>query len=96
MAGTDKTKKYSSELNIEEKLKELKELLHETRNKVTSLETQMNLETHLKFFLVVGGMSKFSAGGGTIKKKNLPILLINIFLTSPSTLFVDMFLSVIV
>ena len=66
MAGTDKTKKYSSELNIEEKLKELKELLHETRNKVTSLETQMNLETHLKFFLVVGGMSKFSAGGGTI------------------------------
>ena len=41
MAGTGKTQKNSSESNIEEQLKELKELLHKTENKVTSLETQV-------------------------------------------------------
>ena len=41
MAGTGKTQKNSSESNIEEQLKELKELLHKTDNKVTSLETQV-------------------------------------------------------
>ena len=41
MAGTGKTQKNSSESNIEEQLKELKELLHKTENKATSLETQV-------------------------------------------------------
>ena len=39
MAGTGKSKKYLSESNIEEKLRELKVLLYETKNKVTCLET---------------------------------------------------------
>ena len=38
MAGTGKNKKSSSISIIEEQLKELKELLYETKNKVTSLE----------------------------------------------------------
>ena len=41
MVGTSKNKKNSSESIIEEQLKGLKELLHETKNKVTSLERQI-------------------------------------------------------
>ena len=41
MVGTSKNKKNSSESVIEEQLKGLKELLHETKNKVTSLERQI-------------------------------------------------------
>ena len=41
MTGSSNSKKNSSESNFEEQLKELKELLHETKNEVTSLEKQI-------------------------------------------------------
>ena len=41
MAGTRRGKKTSIESTIEDQLKELKDLLQETNQKVTSLETQI-------------------------------------------------------
>ena len=42
MAGTEKSKKTSIESTMEDQLKELKDLLQETNQKVTSLQTQIS------------------------------------------------------
>ena len=42
MAGTEKNKKTSTESTIEDQLKELKDLLQETNQKVASLEKQIS------------------------------------------------------
>ena len=42
MAGTIKSKKTSTESTIEDQLKKLRDLLEETNQKLTSLETQIS------------------------------------------------------
>ena len=73
MAGTGKSKKTSIESTIEDQLKELKDLLQKTNQKVTSLEIQIS-SNHIKLLGKTDAADKNAKEALQLAKNNETII----------------------
>ena len=73
MAGIGKSKKTSIESTIEDQLKELKDLLQETNQKVTSLQTQIS-NNHSELLVKVDAADKNAKEALQLAKNNEAII----------------------
>ena len=73
MAGTEKSKKTSIESTMEDQLKELKDLLQETNQKVTSLETQIS-SNHSRLLTKIDAADKNAKEALQLAKNNETII----------------------
>ena len=73
MAGIGKSKKTSIESTIEDQLKELKDLLQETNQKVTSLQTQIS-NNHSELLVKVDAADKNAKKALQLAKNNEAII----------------------